>query len=103
MLKKSLSAPTQPRRAGTRLFPRFVLASFRGSTYRSVRLASSLTAASLDSLFEHLPATQTLLSYVLTQQRVEKTGFPQTPYGVLVTSAEYPLRFPPVSTAFKAK
>ncbi|MCG3775137.1 MAG: hypothetical protein JW395_1966 [Nitrospira sp.] len=29
-----------------------VLASFRGSTYRSVRLASSLAAALLDSLFE---------------------------------------------------
>jgi len=31
----------------------FVLASFRGSTYRSVRLASSLAAALLDGLFEH--------------------------------------------------
>ena len=31
----------------------FVLASLRGSTYRSVRLASSLVAALLDSLFEH--------------------------------------------------
>ena len=30
-----------------------VLASPRGSTYRSVRLASSLTAALLDGLFEH--------------------------------------------------
>ena len=30
-----------------------VLASLRGSTYRSVRLASSLAAALLDSLFEH--------------------------------------------------
>ena len=30
-----------------------VLVSLRGSTYRSVRLASSLTAALLDSLFEH--------------------------------------------------
>jgi len=30
-----------------------VLASFRGSTYRSVRLASSLAAALLNSLFEH--------------------------------------------------
>jgi hypothetical protein len=34
-----------------------VLASLRGSTYRSVRLASSLAAALLDSLFEHLEAT----------------------------------------------
>jgi hypothetical protein len=30
-----------------------VLASRRGSTYRSVRLASSLTAALLDGFFEH--------------------------------------------------
>ena len=30
-----------------------VLASLRGSTYRSVRLASSTAAALLDSLFEH--------------------------------------------------
>jgi hypothetical protein len=30
-----------------------VLASLRGSTYRNVRLASSLAVALLDSLFEH--------------------------------------------------
>jgi hypothetical protein len=30
-----------------------VLASLRGSTYRRVRLASSLAAALLDGLFEH--------------------------------------------------
>jgi hypothetical protein len=30
-----------------------VLASLRGSTYRSVRLVSSLAAALLDGLFEH--------------------------------------------------
>ena len=30
-----------------------VLASLRGSTYRSVRLASSLAAALPDALFEH--------------------------------------------------
>jgi hypothetical protein len=30
-----------------------VLASLRGSTYRRVRLASSLAAALLDSLFAH--------------------------------------------------
>jgi hypothetical protein len=30
-----------------------VLAPLRGSTYRSVRLASSLAAALLDGLFEH--------------------------------------------------
>ena len=31
----------------------FVLASLRGSTYRSVRLASSLAATALDGHFEH--------------------------------------------------
>ena len=31
----------------------FVLASFQGSTYEKVRLASSLAAALLDDLFEH--------------------------------------------------
>jgi hypothetical protein len=35
----------------------FVLASLRGSTYRSVRLASSLAAATLDGHFEH-PASR---------------------------------------------
>ena len=35
----------------------FVLASLRGSTYRSVRLASSLAAAALDGHFEH-PASR---------------------------------------------
>jgi hypothetical protein len=35
----------------------FVLVSFRGSTYRSVRLTSSLTAAALDGHFEH-PASR---------------------------------------------
>jgi hypothetical protein len=53
MLKKSLFSPAQPRRAETRLFPGSVLASLRDSTYRSVRLASSLAAALLDKLFEH--------------------------------------------------
>jgi hypothetical protein len=33
----------------------FVLASLRGSTYRSVRLASSLAAALLNGRFEQLP------------------------------------------------
>jgi hypothetical protein len=37
-----------------------VLASLRGSTYRSVRLASSLAAALLDSLIEHPDALLTL-------------------------------------------
>ncbi len=53
MLKKSLFSPTRPRRAETRLSPGFVLASFSGSTYQSVCLASSLAAALLDGLFEH--------------------------------------------------
>jgi hypothetical protein len=39
----------------------FVLASLRGSTYRSVRLASSLAAALLDGLFEH-PAREPMLN-----------------------------------------
>ena len=34
-----------------------VLSSLKGSTYRSVRLASSLAAALLDSLFEHPDVT----------------------------------------------
>jgi len=37
-----------------------VLASLRGSTYRSVRLASSLAAALLDGLFEY-PAGRPLI------------------------------------------
>ena len=41
----------------------FVLTSLRGSTYRSARLAFSLAAALLDSLFEH-PADVRLLSRV---------------------------------------
>ena len=40
-----------------------VLVSLRGSTYRSVRLASSLTAALLDSLFEHPEPFSTSASY----------------------------------------
>ena len=38
-----------------------VLASLRGSAYRSVRLASSLAAALLDDLFEH-PVRNNVLS-----------------------------------------
>ena len=53
MLKKSSFSPARSRRAETRLFPSIVLASLRGSTYRSVRLASSLAAALLDGHFEH--------------------------------------------------
>jgi hypothetical protein len=45
-----------------------VLASLRGSTYRSVRLASSLATALLNSLFEHPEATgvSTPFSEILT-------------------------------------
>ena len=44
-----------------------VLASLRGSTYRSVRLASSLTAALLDGLFEHPEA-------ILTSRHMEDSN-----------------------------
>ena len=40
-----------------------VLASLRGSTYRSVRLASLLAAALLDSLFEHPEVILALAPY----------------------------------------
>jgi len=40
-----------------------VLASLRGSTYRSVRLTSSLTAALLDGLFEHPEAIVTSVPF----------------------------------------
>jgi hypothetical protein len=53
MLKKSTFSPSQPWRAETRLSPSIVLASLRGSMYRSVHLASSLAAALLYGLFEH--------------------------------------------------
>jgi hypothetical protein len=41
----------------------FVLASLRGSTYRSVRLASSLAAAALNGHFEH-PAEAFLVVHI---------------------------------------
>jgi hypothetical protein len=43
-----------------------VLASLRGSTYRGVRLASSLAAALLDSLFEHPASDPALSTYLLS-------------------------------------
>jgi hypothetical protein len=46
----------------------FVPASLRGSTYRSVRLASSLAAALLDGLFEH-PAWR--FSFIPDVQAIE--------------------------------
>ena len=54
---------TKGERASSRMLKKAasgVLASLRGSTYRSVRLASSFVAALLDSLFEH-PAKELLL------------------------------------------
>jgi hypothetical protein len=45
-----------------------VLASLRGSTYRSVRLASSLVAAFLDGLFEHPAIIDDLVPSVIFQQ-----------------------------------
>mgnify|MGYP001600970792 CR=1 FL=1 len=47
-----------------------VLASFRGSTYRSVRLASSLAAALLDGLFEHPADYSVAITLVSSQYRV---------------------------------
>ena len=52
----SLSALTAPNKLTNRMLKKsasFVLVSLRGSTYRSVRLTSSLTAAALNGLFEH--------------------------------------------------
>jgi hypothetical protein len=44
-----------------------VLASLRGSTYRSVRLASSLAAALLDGLFEHPEAIEASVQHESVQ------------------------------------
>ena len=44
----------------------FVLASLRGSTYRSVRLTSSLVAALLDDLFEHPASCSPVVSHART-------------------------------------
>jgi hypothetical protein len=54
----------------------FVLASLRGSTYRSVRFASSLAAALLDGLFEH-PAdhSDTITLRIITAAYRIKTEF----------------------------
>jgi hypothetical protein len=47
-----------------------VLASLKGSTYRSVRLASSLAAALLNGLFEHPEAMLIGHRHVRFQQRI---------------------------------
>ena len=54
----------------------FVLASLRGSTYRSVRLTSWLAAALLDGLFEH-PAdySDTLTLRIITAACRTKAEF----------------------------
>jgi hypothetical protein len=46
-----------------------VLAALRGSTYRSVRLASSLAAALLDGLFEHPVWCASVVLDVKTNER----------------------------------
>ena len=55
-----------------------VLAALRGSTYRSVRLASSLAAALLDGLFEH-PAwcSPVILDVQTSEIRRPHSVFPQ--------------------------
>ena len=78
MLRKSLFSPAQPRCAKTHLSPRFVLASLRGSTYRSVRLASSLAAALLGGLFEHpVDYSNTITLCIITTAHRAKTEFPR--------------------------
>jgi len=49
-----------------------VLASLRSSTYRSVRLASSLAAALLDGLFEHPAATLRQSSNIISRRRIAR-------------------------------
>ena len=56
-----------------------VLVSIRGSPYRSVRLASSLTAALLDGLFEHPETILPSTPFGRFQRHfVHKSSFPQT-------------------------
>ena len=45
-----------------------VLASLRGSTYRSVRLASSFAEALLDGLFEHPDVFKVVVPSVIFQR-----------------------------------
>jgi hypothetical protein len=56
-----------PEQASSRMLKKSasgVLASLRGSTYRSVRLASSLAAALLDGLFEHPEGIVTSVTFM---------------------------------------
>ena len=66
MLKKSPFSPAQPLRAETRFSQVGVLASLRGSTYRSVLLASSLAAALLNGIFEHPARSYVVVSDMRT-------------------------------------
>ena len=77
-----LSALTAPNNLTDRMLKKsasFVLVSLRGSTYRSVRLTSSLTAAALDSIFEHPGRYSPAVSDVTTSQVLAYAhSFPQT-------------------------
>jgi hypothetical protein len=62
-----------------------VLASLRASTYRSVRLASSLAAALLDSLFEHpetILASAPYLRFPMYWVLIEYAHIPLVPSGM---------------------
>jgi len=78
MLKKSASS---------------VLASLRGSTYRSVHLASSLAAALLDGLFEH-PAHSEIfsVSYHVRSPRFSELRAPHSRRHVFHQSCRTPIR-----------
>jgi len=52
-----------------------ILVSLRSSTYRSVRLASSLAAATLDGLFEHPARGTSVVPSVPIREALEHTGF----------------------------
>ena len=84
MLKKSPFSPARPRRVETHLFPSGVLASLRGSMYRSVRFASSLVTALPDSLFEHpvwsAPVAQDV--WTIECPGVSEIVFPQLATGI---------------------
>jgi hypothetical protein len=52
----------------------FVLASLRDSTYRSVRLASALAAAALDSRFEHPAHTSSSQPFQFSVSKKTRLG-----------------------------
>jgi len=109
MLKKSLFSSAQPQRDETRFSPCGVLAALRGSTYRSVRLASSLAAALLDDIFEQ-PAwcTPVILDVQTSEIRRPHSVFPQparsnrgAPTWPCIRPLPYQgmVEFPPATTA----